>query len=106
MTEQLDTENLIYEPPENQRYWVVRAESGRYVLHFKKFGRISIGHLDEVVRGKYTSDELFKQWDQIRTNFAAHYVSEKRSAFRQRSHWSQVENFSIAMNIGDLVLVP
>ena len=106
MTEQLDTENLIYEPPENQRYWVVRAESGRYVQHFKKFGRISIGHLDEVVRGKYTSDELFKLWDQIRTNFAAHYVSEKRSAFRQRSHWSQVENFSIAMNIGDLVLVP
>lgn len=106
MTEPLDTENLIYEPPENQRYWVVRAEGGRYVQHFKRFGRISIGHLDKVVREKYTSNELFKQWDQIRTNFAAHYASEKHSVSRQRSHWSQVENFSIAMNIGDLVLVP
>jgi hypothetical protein len=34
----------IYKIPEEKRYWVVRAESGRYFDHFIKYGVVALGH--------------------------------------------------------------
>ena len=40
--------SLVYEKPEGQRIWVVRASGGTYVQHFKKAGIAAIGHLDDL----------------------------------------------------------
>lgn len=106
MNEQIDIENLIYEPPDNQRYWVVRAENGSYIQHFKKFGLVSIGHLDEALNTKLTSEQFFKSWQSLVTGFAEKCAREKKSVYQSRAQWSQVEDFAISMSVGDLVLVP
>ena len=36
----------IYQVPDEKRYWVVRAESGRYYDHFTKYGVVALGHLN------------------------------------------------------------
>lgn len=38
----------VFERPENQRYWVVRAQGGDYIDHFRQAGTVAIGHLDEL----------------------------------------------------------
>lgn len=106
MNEEITVTDLIYEPPEDQRYWVVRAENGSYIRHFKKFGLVSIGHLDEVINTAQTSDQFFKSWKSLVSGFAEKSVREKKSVYQSRAQWSQVEDFAISMSIGDLVLVP
>lgn len=99
-------ENLIYCPPESQRYWVVRATNGFFLPHFRRFGLISIGHLDEILRGQQKTVELFKDWDDLRASFSAYSLREKLSEGQKRSKWSQVEDFAMEMQVGDLVVVP
>lgn len=38
----------IYEVPENRRYWVVRADSGRFYDHFVNHGIIALAHLNQL----------------------------------------------------------
>lgn len=106
MNEEIDVDDLIYEVPADQRYWVVRAENGSYLRHFIKFGLVSIGHLDETINSSQTSQQFFKSWDLVAANFSEKALREKKSIYQSRAQWSQIEDFAVSISIGDLVLVP
>lgn len=95
----------IYEPPENQRLWVVRADDGKYFDHFRKSEIIALGHMDAVLKQHYSDDALIDNWNGLhRTLETSLSTNTEISEAKRRSDLSQVENFVEGMSIGDIVL--
>lgn len=92
----------IYKVPEDRRYWLVRADGGKYYNHFTTYGLIGLGHVDSfaLFSGKKniesTDVEVFKGL--LITE------SDKGKSRRGQSHYTQVRSFVDEMKVGDWVL--
>jgi hypothetical protein len=95
----------IYEVPNERRYWVVRAESGRYYDHFTKHGLIALGHvngldLQETVEG----DVFCPDEGELNNSFLSYHESKKNKKQRASSQLAQVKAFVYEMSVGDWVM--
>jgi hypothetical protein len=97
---------LYYEVPKNRRYWVVRAEHGDYLDHFRAAGIAAIGHLD-IVRLPSSAESI--QPSEIPTILSSLDTRLKRERVHQARITSlvhQVGNFISSIKNDDLVLCP
>lgn len=94
----------IPERPINQRCWVVRAQGGNYVAHFRKSGIVAIGHVDKF----YIEDNepFFPDLGELKRKFISRIPSsgDRRSKRKALNHFSQTKNFLAQFSIGDLVV--
>lgn len=98
--------DLIYEPPKEQRYWVIRAKNGFFIPHFVEHGIVAIEHFDGVLRGELTAEQLLQNWEKRLNSLSAELVTRQEKRGKLYSFTSQIEDFVIEMKVGDLVLVP
>ncbi|MFM1692227.1 hypothetical protein [Aeromonas salmonicida] len=91
----------IYEVPENRRYWVVRADSGRFYDHFVNHGIIALAHLNQLGLDEQLNFHPDKQ------ELSEHVVRVNTDKVKKRtisSHLAQIRSFIYEMKIGDWVL--
>lgn|GEM_PF-4251626 len=95
----------IYEVPKERRYWVVRAEAGKYYDHFVKNNIIALGHLNvlslpDTPEGKVFSPNIVELTD----SFKSYYRNKTESKKHASSHLAQIKSFVYDMSVGDWVL--
>ncbi len=97
----------IYEKPENQRIWLVRAEGGEYLPHFRKGGVIAVGYINNFITPSNHNQYYLPNKVELEKEFIQRYKTDERSNERSaRTHFNQTVRFIEEMNIGDLVLTP
>lgn len=96
----MSDEFQVYERPEGQQVWVVRASSGEYVNHFVKGNEVAIGHLDIL---NIPTDQVASEVDFEKVENAL-LVKESSSKGSITSHINQVKGFIHKMQVGDLVV--
>lgn len=95
----------IHSVPEGQSVWVVRCEHGDFFQHFRSFGLVAIGHMDEDAKGKVAPQFLLKSLDQ-RLSDAYERLIKSDDATRSsiNARLGQVRRFIEDIAIGDLVV--
>lgn len=95
----------IYQVPDERRYWVVRAESGRYYDHFTKYGVIALGHLnciepqDTPEGQKFCPDE-----GELSDLFKRYHDGKEHKKQSTSVQLAQVKSFTYEMSVGDWVV--
>lgn len=91
----------IYEVPRERRYWVVRADSGRFYDHFCTHGVIALAHLNQLFIDdqKNFFPNQVDLFDRV-LKLNADKVKKKTIS----SHWAQIRTFIYDMKVGDWVL--
>ncbi|WP_457808915.1 hypothetical protein [Kushneria sp. EE4] len=94
----------IYEVPDGRRYWVVRAEGGRYYDHFVKNDLMALGHLNDL--GVAVEDcEIFAPEEGWLKDKVSKKCKEKKSSKRTESaSFNQIKNFIFAIKEDDWVI--
>ncbi|MEW8288223.1 MAG: hypothetical protein AB2697_19765 [Candidatus Thiodiazotropha endolucinida] len=96
----------IPERPEGQRYWVVRAQGGDFVQHFRQGSVVAIGHLNEFNFPEAGNSpfipELDNLFSKIRTSEAKTEIPSWKA--RAQNRFNQVKTFIAEMSVGDLVI--
>ena len=92
----------VYERPESQRYWVVRAQGGDYIPHFKLSGTVAIGHLDELNFEEIAT--FFPDLKKLETKIKSAEPKEGNWERRAGIRFGQVKTFLTEISIGDLVV--
>ncbi|SDF71699.1 hypothetical protein SAMN05216571_101357 [Onishia taeanensis] len=92
----------IYEPPAKRRYWVVKADSGKYYEAFVSNSLIAIGHLDEFFGGSSFSSPFVRSPSLLRM-LMTKSLADGRSYFNS-NNYGQVNSFVNEMAVGDWVL--
>lgn len=95
---------FIYEPPDEQRYWVVRSDSGQYFPHFRLGKCAAIGHLDPFKRFHSESDPFDVDLDGLKEQLSSLVGDDKKSKSQVTNTISQIRNFVYEINIGDLII--
>jgi predicted Mrr-cat superfamily restriction endonuclease len=95
----------IYDVPSNQRYWVVRANTGKYLTNFLQGKCIAIGHLDHL---KFPEAKQFheSEYEKIAARLAVQLKEGSKSKAHISSVSNQIYKFLFDMKPGDLVLTP
>lgn len=91
----------IFEPPAERRYWVVKADAGRYYDIFTSNSLIAIGHLNEFLSEHSCANPYVANSDQIRS---AMTTMRGNKEYYNSNNYGQVNSFVNEMNIGDWVL--
>jgi hypothetical protein len=91
---------FLVERPATQRVWVVRASGGQFVQHFKKFGLVAIGHLNDLTLENGTIANV----SALNFESALRIADKDRSKASITSHVKQVEAFCSNINKDDLVV--
>lgn len=91
---------FLVERPATQRVWVVRASGGQFVKHFRKFGVMAIGHLNELD----LQDGAIKNASAVNFESALRLIDQERSKASITSHAKQAEAFCLAINKDDLIV--
>lgn len=95
----------IYEVPKERRYWVVRAEGGKYYDHFTRHGLIALEHINCLDVQETTEGNVFSP-NKIELNTAFRYYHERKRNKKQRAsaQLAQVNSFVYEMSVGDWVV--
>lgn len=95
----------IYQVSEEKRYWVVRAESGRYYDHFTKYGVVALGHLNCVEPKDTPEGQVFCPDEGELTDLFKKYHDSKEHKKQSTSvQLAQVKSFTYDMSVGDWVV--
>jgi len=100
---ELDSTLDIFEVPEGRRYWVVRADAGRYYDHFISDRAVAIGRLDHAVLPDDLDDFLS---DEDRIESVSRAQSAKDGLARQTAtlHFNQLSRFLFEISVGDWLI--
>ncbi|CAM4396450.1 hypothetical protein [Pseudoalteromonas maricaloris] len=95
----------IFQVPDDRRYWVVRAESGRFYEHFVKYGVIALGHLD-CIEFKDTSEgeRFYPDEEELTDQFKKYREGKKYKKQSTSVQLAQAKSFIYDMSIGDWVV--
>lgn len=96
----------IYEVPTDQRYWVIRADSGHYLSNFRVGSCVAVGHLDRLGLGESIDEPYLPDSDDLYSRIERIYRDEDKSKAQITSIANQVHKFLYDMKPGDLVLSP
>jgi predicted Mrr-cat superfamily restriction endonuclease len=98
-------DELIFNCPDDRRYWVVRASGGLHVRCFHRDSVVAIGHVDQL-RLPAISDPSSFDYFQLREALGkVKQDSEKhRSSASVTSHANQVKTFVAEIEEGDFVI--
>jgi len=91
----------IYEPPEERRYWVVKADAGKYFEIFTSHSLIAIGHLNEFVSDSSCANPFISNSKQIRRMMT---IMQGDKEYYNSNNYGQVNSFVNEMKVGDWVL--
>lgn len=97
--------DTIYKVPDSQKYWVVRANSGRFLANFVQGNCIAISHLDSLALpevGHFTNKDLEGIGKKLKREFSGKMKTKRQLS----SNYNQILKFVKEMNVGDLVLTP
>ena len=95
----------IYEVPEERRYWVVRAEGGRYYDHFVTHEVIALSHVNCLKLPDTPTDSIFlPELKELSESFIKHYTRVESKRQRTSVHLAQVKSFVYEMSVGDWVV--
>jgi hypothetical protein len=94
----------IYKVPEDRRYWVVRADGGKYFDHFIKYRAIALGHLDELDLRESKHHPYIPNYLELEKTLKNSHESQAIKARRTSTHFNQVKAFISEMKVGDWVL--
>jgi hypothetical protein len=96
----------VFERPENQRYWVVRAQGGEYVGHFRQAGTVAIGHLDELAIPDTNNQPFFPTMAPLLSQIEDLERSKGENDWKAKAQlrFRQVTTFIDEMSVGDLVV--
>tara|TARA_R110000824_G_scaffold245886_1_gene434981 strand:- start:17 stop:1114 length:1098 start_codon:yes stop_codon:yes gene_type:complete len=95
-----------YKVPRKQRYWVVRADTGRYLANFRSAGCAAIAHLDQLKLGEQIERPFMPDAGDILKRLDSALKDEGKSTAQVTSAANQVSKFLYDMQPGDLVLSP
>ncbi|MGE5538067.1 MAG: hypothetical protein ACM30I_05585 [Gemmatimonas sp.] len=95
----------VYEVPENQGIWLIRADRGRYLQHFRQAGVVALGHLDALGL-RATTAPYNPDLKSLAQQLRALEENPRRSASQIASQVNQVERFAREVKVGDLVVTP
>jgi len=94
----------IYTIPEERRYWVVRADNGKYYEHFTRYGIIALGHLDGLNLSESGNNIFQPNTSSIEDSLKKLHESLELKNRRTSTHLNQVKSFLREMKVGDWVL--
>lgn len=94
----------IYNVPSDRRYWVVRADGGKYYQHFTHFDVIALGHLDEMQFENSDDGYFFPDNSKLIDGFNKLPVTAETTRRQKSAHYSQAKSFIYEMDVGDWVL--
>jgi predicted Mrr-cat superfamily restriction endonuclease len=94
----------IYNVPSDRRYWVVRADGGKYYQHFTHFDVIALGHLDEMQLQNTEEGYFFPESSTLIEAFDNLPVTAETTSRQKSAHYSQAKSFIYEMDVGDWVL--
>lgn len=93
----------IYNVPETRRYWLVRAESGKYYQHFVNDGVIALGHLNDFDFEDTKGAPFLPDVKSLRESFVRQYSSDEKKR-KTLLHFGQAKSFLYEMTVGDWVV--
>jgi len=96
----------IYEVPPNQRYWVIRADSGYYHSNFRVGECIAIAHLDALNIDTSIDEPFQPDTDDLYSHIESVFHAQDKTKAQITSVSNQVKKFLYEMKPGDLVLTP
>tara|TARA_B100001250_G_C19753200_1_gene768816 strand:- start:329 stop:1378 length:1050 start_codon:yes stop_codon:yes gene_type:complete len=94
----------IYDVPGQRRYWVVRAEAGRYFDHFIHYGLVALGHLNRLNIQDCVNADAILGWEDLKERYEASQGALDNSKQQTSSHLAQVRSFLYEMSVGDWVV--
>lgn len=96
----------VYERPNNQRYWVVRAQGGDYIDHFRQAGTVAIGHLDKLSPPHTHPQPYFPSMSPLLSQIGGLERRTREEGWKARAQrrYGQIKVFIAEMSIGDLVV--
>lgn len=95
---------VIYNVPDDRRYWVVRADGGKYYQHFTQFDVIALGHLDGMQFANDKEGYFFPENSNLVDAFNKLPITETTTRQQKSAHYSQAKAFIYEMDVGDWVL--
>lgn len=99
MTTEMDIK--IFEPPSNRRYWVVKADAGKYYKLFLENSLIAIGHFNDFSIGRANSNPFVATSDEIKKSMT---IKRDNKDIINTNNFGQVNSFVNEMKIGDWVI--
>lgn len=99
MSKELDVE--IFEPPSNRRYWVVKADAGKYYETFLDNSIIAIGHLNKFLINPSYSNPFISSSTELKRKMT---IKRDKKSFYNSNNFGQVNSFVNEMKIGDWVI--
>lgn len=97
-------DHKIFERPEYQRYWVVRANGSIYYKHFLDYSLIACGHLDPLRLPDSYGYPFSPDISDLKKKFEKYHTSLKRSRPQISSRFNQIKSFVYDMKPGDWVM--
>lgn len=95
----------IYQIPLDKRYWLVRAESGRFYDHFIEHSIIAVGHLNWMNIANTNKGEYFcPNEGELSSSFKKQFSKDDKAKASGNAKYSQVKYFVYEMQVGDWVL--
>jgi len=95
----------IYQIPAEKRYWLVRAESGKYYDHFIEYGIVAVSHINwmnaaNTLEGKY----FCPNEGELASSFKKHFENDDKKKASISAKYAQVKSFTYEMQVGDWVI--
>lgn len=94
----------IYEVQDKRRYWVVRAEGGRYYDHFTKNGLMALGHLNDLGITIKDREKFIPNEGELKDVVAKRSQAKKFSKRQESVSFNQIKNFIFDIQDGDWVI--
>ncbi len=94
----------LYEVPDERRYWVVRADSGKYYDHFVQHGVIALAHLDILELDDIGDKRFAPTRLPLAQKLFEKHQSEDIKKGTTTSHVNQIKSFIMDMGVGDWIL--
>lgn len=96
----------VVERPEGQRYWVVRAQGGDYIDHFREGGVVAVGHLNILGLADTGNSAYFPDMGELlaRLREAELRKNKEQGKIGAERKFRQIRTFIGEMAVGDLVV--
>lgn len=96
----------VFERPNKQRYWVVRAQGGDYIDHFRQAGTVAIGHLDRLSPMHTHPEPYFPSMGPLLAQIGILEKRKREEGWKARAQkrYGQIKVFIVEISVGDLVV--
>lgn len=95
----------IYKVPKERKYWVVRAEGGRYFDHFLRFGVVALGHLNSFkIKDSSEGEYFYPDENYLSLSFNKYHGSRDSKRQSTSAKLAQIKTFIYEIQVGDWVL--